>query len=127
MDIGAGVLIDADEVLQGGRLSSMPLRIRNQVKLVSQAQRATAIFRRSNFGLAGACAQAATARLNAKQITPTQRPCGPSSRKATTPSSVCECTKLLREFDIFKVRKKARNDAGENILPTYLGFTAASA
>src|SRR5262245_50192760 len=97
-----------------GRLSSWPLRLCSQVKLVSQPRGATAILSRSSFGLVGAgCAQA----------TATANPMHAMLPSTTRLPHLCIVlsSALRSQLDVLQVREVAGNGTWKRILRDILG------
>src|SRR5215813_14607126 len=99
---------------RAGRLSSMPLMVCIQEKLVSYPSGATAILSRSSFAFGGAAVCA--------QTTVTTNP-----RAPTAPQSVLRCQPLCIVLslwcqpDVLQVREVARDHPWERILRNVLG------
>src|SRR5712691_3111532 len=111
-----------------GRLSSWPLRLCSQVKLVSQPRGATATLSRSSFALAGVgCAQAPVAARLIVNMTPNSTLLVP--RLCIVPSSVLGARRQAYGASLTYSRwvKKPVITPGNVYSATYLGFTAASA
>src|SRR5262245_60948697 len=96
-----------------GRLSSRPLMVCNQEKLVSYPRGATAILSRSSFALGGAdvCAQARTA----------PNPIAHTTAKAPRRPHLYTVLSLWCQLDVFEVSEVASDHAWEHILRDILG------
>src|SRR5215831_12475683 len=97
-----------------GRLSSRPLMVCNQEKLVSYPRGATAILCRSSFALGGAdvCAQATVTTSPIAPITP---------QRVLRCPPLCIMLSLRCQLDVFEVREVASDHAREHIFRNILG------
>src|SRR5262249_16138453 len=99
---------------RAGRLSSWPLRVCIQEKLVSYPNGATAMMSRSSFAFGGpaVCAQAS---VTTNPIMP------PAPTRVRQPLYLCIVLSLWRQLDVLEVGKIARDHAREHIFRDILG------
>src|SRR5438093_2001677 len=98
-----------------GRLSSMPLMVCNQEKLVSYPRGATAILSRSSFAFAGGAAVCAQAPVTTNPIAPT------TPTRVRQRPYLCIVISLWRQLDVLQVGEVAGDHPRKDILRDIFG------